>query len=73
MEENFGMKFNMEWKIYSMEWKWIGRKLPVWKNHLPFHTMPCRDTLVQICPLFADFRPVKFRSRGRGRPQTGNT
>ena len=28
-----------------MEWKWNG-KLPVygiWKNRLPFHTMPCQQ------------------------------
>ena len=36
MEENFGMEWNMEenfsmkWKIFGMEWKWNGRKLPVW-------------------------------------------
>ena len=40
MEENFGM----EWKIVSMEWKWNGRKLPVWNieksSYIPFHTMP---------------------------------
>ena len=35
MEENFSMKWNMEenfsmeWKIFGMEWKWNGRKLPV--------------------------------------------
>ena len=43
MEENY----SMEWKIFSMEWKWNGRKLPVpygiWKNRLPFHTIPCRQ------------------------------
>ena len=39
MEENF----SMEWKIFSMEWKWNGRKLPVWNmensSSIPFHTM----------------------------------
>ena len=36
MEENF----SMEWKIYSMEWKWNERKLPVWNmeklSSIPF-------------------------------------
>ena len=49
MEENFSMEWNMEenfsmdWKIFGMEWKWNGRKLPVWnmKNRLPFHSIPC--------------------------------
>ena len=49
MEENFGMEWNMEWKIFSMEWKWNGRKLPVWNmeksSSIPFHTMPCQDLL----------------------------
>ena len=37
MEEKFGM----EWKIVSMEWKWNGRKLPVWNMEkslsIPYH------------------------------------
>ena len=41
MEENF----SMEWKIFGMEWKWNGRKLPVWNmeksSSIPFHTMLC--------------------------------
>ena len=41
MEENFSMEWNMEWKIFSMEWKWNGRKLPVWNmDRLPFHSIP---------------------------------
>ena len=44
MEENFGMEWNMKWKILSMEWKWNGRKLPVWNleksSSIPFQTMP---------------------------------
>ena len=43
MEENFSMEWNMEWKIFGMEWKWNGRKLPVWNmeksSSIPFHTM----------------------------------
>ena len=35
----------MEWKIFSMEWKWNGRKFPVWNmeksSSILFHTMPC--------------------------------
>ena len=50
MEENFSMEWNMEenfsmeWKIFGMEWKWNGRKLPEWNmeksSSNPFHTMP---------------------------------
>ena len=44
MEENFSMEWNTEWKILGMEWKWNGRKLPVWNmeksSSIPFHTMP---------------------------------
>ena len=39
MEENF----SMEWKIFSMEWKWNGRKLPVWnmeKSSSIAYTLP---------------------------------
>ena len=49
MEENFGMEWNMEWKIFSMESKWNGRKLQVWNmeksSSISFHTMPwCADS-----------------------------
>ena len=30
MEWNMEENFSMEWKIFGMEWKWNGRKLPVW-------------------------------------------
>ena len=44
MEENFSMEWNMEWKIFSMEWKWNGRKLPVCNMEksfsIPFHALP---------------------------------
>ena len=45
MEENF----SMEWKIFGMEWKWNGNGMEenyqyeIWKNRLPFHTMPRRE------------------------------
>ena len=43
MEENFSMEWNMEWKIFNMEWKWNGRKLPVWKmekpSSIPYHAL----------------------------------
>ena len=45
MEENSGMELTMERKIFNMEWKWNGRKLPVQNmeksSSIPFHTMPC--------------------------------
>ena len=41
MKENF----SMEWKIFGMEWKCNGRKLPVWNNEksssIPLYTIPC--------------------------------
>ena len=43
MKENF----IMEWKTFSMEWKWNGRKLPVWNMEksfsIPLRAMPCRQ------------------------------
>ena len=40
MEQNF----SMEWKIFGMEWKWNGRKLPVWNmeksSSIPYHALP---------------------------------
>ena len=37
----------MERKIFSVEWKWNGGKLPVWTMKksfsIPFHAMPCRQ------------------------------
>ena len=36
MEENFCM----EWKTFSMEWKWNGRKLPAW-NVEKLSSIPC--------------------------------
>ena len=48
MEENFSIK----WKILSIEWKWNGRKLPVWNmeksSSIPFHTMPCLLDVQQL-------------------------
>ena len=52
MEENFSMEWNMEWKIFSMEWKWNGRKLPVWNmeksSSIPFQTMP----RIYVCEMY---------------------
>ena len=43
MEENFSVEWNMEWKIFSEEWKWNGRKLPVWNieksSSIPYHAL----------------------------------
>ena len=42
IEENFSMEWNMEWKTLV----WNGNAMEencqygIWKNHLPFHTMP---------------------------------
>ena len=44
MEENFSMEWNMEWKIFGIEWKWNGSKLPVSNmeksSSILFYTMP---------------------------------
>ena len=44
MEWNLEENFSTEWKIFSMKWKWNGRKLPVRNieksSSIPFHTMP---------------------------------
>ena len=44
MKENFSMEWNMEWKIFSMEWKWNGKKLLLRNmeksSSIPFYTMP---------------------------------
>ena len=37
MEENFSMEWNMEWKIFSMEWK----KITIMEyGKIVFHSMP---------------------------------
>ena len=45
MAEKFSMEWNMEWKIFGMEWKWNGRKFPVWNikksSSISFHIIPC--------------------------------
>ena len=40
MEENFSMKWYVEWKIFNMEWKWNGRKLPLY-NVEKSSSIPC--------------------------------
>ena len=32
VEENFSKEWNMQWKVFSMEWKWNGKKLPLWNR-----------------------------------------
>ena len=43
MEESFSMEWNMKWKIFSMELKWNGRKLPIRNmeklSSVPFHDL----------------------------------
>ena len=40
MEENFSMEWNMEWKIFSMEWKW--KKIARMEyGNIVFHSIPC--------------------------------
>ena len=44
LECNMDQNIIMERKIFSMEWKWNGGKLPVWNmdksSSISFHTMP---------------------------------
>ena len=48
MEENFSMEWNMKWKIFSMDWKCNGRKLPVWNmeksSSIPYHALVTKTT-----------------------------
>ena len=43
MEEKFSMKWRMESNMFSMEWKWNGRKMPVWNmlklSSIPYHAL----------------------------------
>ena len=55
MEENSSMEWNMEWKIFSMEWKWNGRKLEVWimekSSSIPYHALAaptCRNFCLHL-------------------------
>ena len=38
MEENFSMEWNMEWKIFGMEWKKIAS---MDNGKISFHSIPC--------------------------------
>ena len=42
MEENFSMKWNMEWKIFRMEWKKIARMEygKIIFHSIPYHALP---------------------------------
>ena len=44
MKENFSMGWNVERKVFSVEWKWNGKNWPVWNmeksSSIPFHIMP---------------------------------
>ena len=62
MKENFSMEWNMEenfsmeWKIFGMEWKWNGRKLPVWNmkksSFIPYHALLIVKLLCSQAQLF---------------------
>ena len=44
-KKKFSTEWNMERKIFSMEWIWNGRNSAVWNmeksSSIPFHSMPC--------------------------------
>ena len=50
MEENFSMEWNMEWKIFGMEWKKIAS---MEYGKIVFHSIPC-----PACHLIACILPV---------------
>ena len=56
MEENFSMEWNMEWKIFRKEWKWKGKKLPVWNTEkstsISFYCIPCPDLMQPLTKSF---------------------
>ena len=67
MEWNMEENFSMEWKIFSMEWKWNGRKLPVWNmeksSSIPYHALttqhnPLQNTLVHIVFVISNIRGI---------------
>ena len=45
----------MEWKTFSMEWKWNGRKLPVW-NMEKSSSIPCHALIAYTVNLPAFFK-----------------
>ena len=58
MEESFSMEWNMEENFsmeYGMEDFWYGMKencqYGIWKNRLPFHSIPCPGGKSHISPL----------------------
>ena len=42
-KKKFSMKWNMEWKIFSMEWIWNGRNFAAWNmeksSSIPLHAL----------------------------------
>ena len=54
MEENFSMEWNMEWKIFSMEWKKIAS---MEYGKIVFHSIPCpgcKQPLVKVRQQYQD-------------------
>ena len=70
IEEIFSMEWNMEWKIFSLEWKCNGRKLLVWSmeksSSIPF--IPCTDSQfwnASLCPWKRHFTLMSHRGHKR--------
>ena len=66
MEENFSMEWNMEWKIFGMDWKWNGRKLPVWNmeksSSIPYHALP-RGHILKFLALASKVKSLALASK----------
>ena len=50
MEENFSMEWNMEWKIFGMEWKKIASMEyeKIVFHSIPYHALTTRSALTSI-------------------------
>ena len=70
MEENFSMEWNIEWKIFRMEWKKIA-SLKYGKiifHFIPYHALPDIDTANIHCT-FLFIKSVFIRTRDQLRTQ----
>ena len=68
IEEYFSMEWNMEWEIFSMEWKWNGMEencqCGIWKNRLPFHSLPSSVAYLRSVSIYSRttiFAPITAR------------
>ena len=52
MEWNREENFSIKWKIFGMQWKWNGKKLPLWNmeksSSIPFHALLRSSAIANI-------------------------